>query len=254
MKNDGTTGESSRELTFDDFKELARRERLSSYEKIGFPRAYREGKEEAVFQDIRRKLPKLDRTNCTILEIGPGCSGPALMMVDWCKSHGHQLILVDSDEMLSHIPDQPFIKKVPGRFPDQSCTALVPFLARVDVIVCYSVLHYIFGETNLFTFIDTSMSLLSYGGEMLIGDIPNVSKRKRFFASPTGIEFHRRFMQTEEAPTVKFNTLEAGKLDDSVLLSLVMRVRAAGCDAYLLPQPDELPMANRREDILIRRP
>jgi hypothetical protein len=32
------------------------------------------------------------------------------------------------------------------------------------------------------------------------------------------------------------------------------RARAAGFDAYVLAQPEALPMANRREDLLIRRP
>jgi hypothetical protein len=48
--------------------------------------------------------------------------------------------------------------------------------------------------------------------------------------------------------------LERGKIDDAVLLGLVARYRAAGCHAYLLPQAAELPMANRREDMLIVSP
>jgi hypothetical protein len=38
------------------------------------------------------------------------------------------------------------------------------------------------------------------------------------------------------------------------LLGLVMRARAEGFDAYLLPQRPDLPFANRREDLLCRRP
>jgi hypothetical protein len=37
------------------------------------------------------------------------------------------------------------------------------------------------------------------------------------------------------------------------LIALVLRARSAGFDAYLVPQPDDLPMANRREDMIIRR-
>jgi hypothetical protein len=115
-------------------------------------------------------------------------------------------------------------------------------------------LHYIFAETNLFDFLDDSLALLAPGGEMLVGDIPNVSQRKRFFSSANGIRFHQDFTGTKEMPEVQFNTVEPGKIDDSVLIGLVLRARSAGFDAYLVPQPPQLPMANRREDLLVRKP
>jgi hypothetical protein len=112
----------------------------------------------------------------------------------------------------------------------------------------------VYAEGNPFQFVDECIRLLAGGGQILIGDIPNISKRKRFFASPNGIRFHREFMKTDEAPAVAFNALEPGEIDDAVLIGIVMRARAAGCDAYILPQPANLPMANRREDILISKP
>jgi hypothetical protein len=243
-----------RELRFDDFKKLAADEALSPYEKIGFPNSYREGKEELIFNDIRSKLRPLDRKGQTVLDIGPGCSGPARMMIDWCRQQNHRLVLIDSDEMLRQLPDEPFVLKFAGRYPDQCETILKEYRGRVDAIICYSVLHYIFVETNLFDFLDHSLTMLADGGEMLIGDIPNQSKRKRFFSSTSGIKFHQDFTGTKEVPEMNFTTVETGKIDDSVLIGLVLRARAAGCDAYLLPQPEELPMANRREDLLIRKP
>jgi hypothetical protein len=38
------------------------------------------------------------------------------------------------------------------------------------------------------------------------------------------------------------------------MIALLLRARAAGADAYIVPQDPALPMANRREDILIRKP
>jgi hypothetical protein len=61
-------------------------------------------------------------------------------------------------------------------------------------------------------------------------------------------------MQTEEEPVVDYNKLEPNQIDDSVILSIVMRARSQGFDAYIVPQNENLPMANRREDILITRP
>ena len=60
-------------------------------------------------------------------------------------------------------------------------------------------------------------------------------------------------MQTDEAPVVAWLKVERNKIDDAVLAGLVQRAQSAGCDAYILPQPSTLPMANRREDLLIRK-
>jgi hypothetical protein len=101
--------------------------------------------------------------------------------------------------------------------------------------------------------VDAVVKLLGPGGAALLGDVPNVSKRKRFFSSENGIRFHQTFMQTDGLPDVKFNRPEPGKIDDAVIAGLMHRAQLAGCDAYLLPQPESLPMANRRDDLLIRR-
>src|SRR3954463_5882061 len=171
----------SKELTFDDFKELAKDDSLTTYEKVGFPTSYREGKEEAIFQDITRKLPNLAQTGGLVLDIGPGCSGPAFLLIDWCREHRHRLVLVDSAEMLARLPDEPFIEKFIGKYPSGCADLLEKYRHKLNAIICYSVLHYVFAETNPFDFLDQSLTLLADGGEMLIGDIPNVSKRKRFF-------------------------------------------------------------------------
>lgn len=228
--------------------------RLNPYEKIGFPTSYREGKEDIIFRDIARKLPKLNVARQTVLEIGPGCSGPAFSIVDLARTQAHHLILVDSDEMLRQLPDAPNVEKITGRFPDQCGSLVKQYTAKIDVAICYTVLHYIFNETNLFDFLDVCMGLLAEGGQILIGDIPNVSKRRRFFSSDAGKAFHREFTKSDSEPEVEFNQVSRGKIDDSVLLALVLRARNAGCDAYLLPQPPELPMANRGEDLLIQEP
>jgi len=68
------------------------------------------------------------------------------------------------------------------------------------------------------------------------------------------IAFHKQFTKTDTVPEVKYNQIEPGKIDDSVLVGMLMRARNAGFEAYLLPQSPELPMANRREDLLIVRP
>jgi hypothetical protein len=238
-------------LTFDDFRRMALDSSLSVNEKVGFPDSYREGKEEAIFEDIRSKLSNLNGTGKNVLDIGPGCSRLPLMLIELCRLNSHSLVFIDSEEMLSQLPDFPNVRKIAGYYP--RCAGFSEeFKGRIDVILTYSVLHYIFAESNLWDFLDQSLALLTHGGEMLIGDIPNASQRKRFFSSPDGVKFHQEFTGTQSLPDI--NSMEPGQIDDDVIFSLLKHTRQQGFDSYVLPQPHNLPMANRREDILIRKP
>jgi hypothetical protein len=250
------TDESSarlRNLTFGEFASLARDPTLSKYEKIGFPDSYRAGYEPAIFGDISRKLGLLDQRGGLILDIGPGCSDLPLMLVEYCRTSAHELVLVDSQEMLDLLPSQSFITKVPGPFP--SCNdQLESYAGRVDAILCYSVLQYVFAEADVFEFLDASLELLAPGGSMLIGDIPNESMRTRFLSSKEGLAFHQRHHGPGTKPEINVVSDMKGKINDSVVLNLLTRARRAGAHAYVLEQSSELPMASRREDIVIRRP
>ncbi len=71
-------------------------------------------------------------------------------------------------------------------------------------------------------------------------------------AAPAVLYFLQEFLK--DAPEVDFNTPEPGQIDDGVMLGILARVRGFGFDSFLLPQRADLPMANRREDILILKP
>ncbi|MGG5824037.1 hypothetical protein [Falsiroseomonas sp. HW251] len=241
-------------LDYEGFRLLARDDRLSPYERIGFPDSYRAGHEETIFADISAKLPRLDAPGATVLDIGPGCSGLPLMIIEKCERLGHSLVLVDSEEMLERLPDRPFIRKVPGPFP-HCAPALADLAGQVDAAIAYSVLQYVFTEGSVFGFLDAAQALLQPGGgAMLIGDIPNASMRRRFLATAAGVAHHRRYTGRDEDPLLAFNAPTPGEMDDAVILALLARARSAGADAWVVSQPHTLPMANRREDILVRRP
>lgn len=239
-------------LDFAGFARLAADDSLSKYEKIGFPDSYRAGFEDKIFADICAKLPRLNERRLVVLDIGPGCSDLPHMLIELCRRQEHRLCLVDSAEMLSRLPDAPFIEKRPGLFP-KCRDALADLQNSVSVILSYSVLHYVFVDANVFEFVDMALELLAPGGELLIGDIPNSSKRARFFSSDAGVLFHRKFTGTDTLPKIGRETVR-GILDDAVVMALIARARAAGADSYVLPQHPDLPMANRREDMLIRKP
>ncbi|MEI8396599.1 MAG: methyltransferase domain-containing protein [Rhodospirillaceae bacterium] len=240
-------------IGFEDFRRFASDPALSKHEKVGFPDSYRQGYEDAIFADIRSKLTNLGVAGGRAMDIGAGCSDLPRQLMEFCAQAGQDIVLVDSAEMLSLLADAPNLSKIAGAFPDIEGFA-DRYRSSVDAILCYSVIQYVFLESSVFRFVDEALSLLVPGGQMLIGDVPNVSKRKRFFASDTGKRFHKEFMKTDRDPEVRFNQIELNYMDDSVVLALVQRARAQGFEAYILPQGPGLPMANRREDILITRP
>ena len=240
-------------IGFEDFRARARDTSLSKYEKIAAPDAYRAGKEEAIFADILAKLPALSLRDGVVIDIGCGCTDLPRIMMDHCERQGHHLVMIDSAEMLALLPDRPSAEKMPARFPE--CEELFANHAQsAGAVIVYAVMQSVFAEGSVWEFVDRALTLLAPGGAMLIGDVPNVSKRKRFFASERGIAFHKQFMETASPPEVRFNQLEPGRIDDAVVLGIVGRARLQGFDAYVVPQRENLPMANRREDILIVRP
>jgi len=242
------------ELSYDDFRRLATDETLSGHEKVGFPDAYREGREQAILADVRAKLPALDAREAVVVDVGAGCAGLSRLLRAHCARHGHALTFVDSPEMLAHHADGPDLTKLPGRFP-QDCAQLVERRrGTVDALLAYSVLQYAFADASPFAFLDAALELLAPGGRLLLGDLPNASMRKRFLASDAGAAHHRDYSGRDEDPAPAFNALDAGQLDDGALVGLLLRARAAGFHAWLVPQQDGLPMANRREDLLIARP
>lgn len=241
------------DYSFAEFAKMATNSNLSLNQKIGFPDSYREGYAETIFNDILNKTFSSRTDNQTILDIGSGCGALPRLLIEYCKKGQHELLLLDSEEMLSLLPNGPKIGKIAGFYP--SCASLLtPWIGKVNVVICYSVLHYLFKEASFWKFIDISLKMLAPGGRLLLGDIPNISKRKRFFSSETGIQFHQRFMKTTEMPIVHFNRIEEDLIDDAVIMAILYRARGQGFDAYVMPQPSCLPMANRREDILISRP
>ncbi|MEP7291958.1 MAG: SAM-dependent methyltransferase [Chloroflexota bacterium] len=241
------------DLRYADFRRMALDPSLSHYEKIGFPDSYRAGCGEAIFADICRKLTRLDKRGLTVLDIGCGCSDLPRLLIDHCRQHDQRLILIDAPEMLALLPKAPFIRKIPACYPDECPQLFSQFAGCIDVILTYSVLQIVFAEGDVFSFLNRSLGLLADGGQMLVGDLPNASKRRRFFSSPNGVRFHQHFMQTNEKPDVDAITPENG-IDDGVLLALLSQARLAGFDSYLLPQSADLPLANRREDLLICKP
>ncbi|NBW35233.1 MAG: class I SAM-dependent methyltransferase [Cytophagia bacterium] len=235
-----------RNLRFEDFEKMASDKSLKPFEKVGFPSVFREGYDEEIFMDIKQKTDWNNSNN--IIDIGCGCGELAEIIINDSRVQKKRLTMVDSNQVLDQLPNHELLNKVDGQFPSNFYKVKTSGLA--DIIICYSVFHYIFIESNPIQFIDKILELLKPGGRFLLGDIPNVSKRNRFLSTPAGEEFHQKLKKTKDKPNVVPFSFEEEKIDDGYLIGLIARYRNFGYEVYLLPQSTKLPLANSREDLL----
>jgi SAM-dependent methyltransferase len=236
------------EFSFEDFKKRALDKDLSKWEKIGFPNSYRAGEiENHIFLDISTKL---DLKNCKkILDIGSGCSDLVIKLINYSTKNNVELYLNDSNEMLENIPKEIVssgINFIPGMFPNE-VNFSKDSLNTFDAIIVYSVIQYVFNYQSIYQFIHECIKFLKPGGRLLIGDVPNFNCRERFLNSSESSEFKNNKVSV----SVDIVHENIDRLDDSIVMSILLRFRNFGCETYVLPQPKSLPFANRREDILI---
>lgn len=238
---------------YEAFSDRANDPTLSPNQKAGFPDSYRAGRSADIFADVRAKLPALNKSGSRFLDIGSGCGELGQHIMEYCNRIGIVHTIIDSPDVLRHLGNHSNLTKISGPFPQ--CLQTVPQpLGKFDAILVYSVLQYVFVEGSIFRFVDAAIDLLDREGALLIGDIPNAMMRKRFLASASGKLYHQQHYPNSPEPPVEFNVPELERIDDAIVLGLVARARAAGLQAFVVPQGPALPMANRREDILIQRP
>ena len=240
----------NRTLSFEEFQKMAKNESLSLNEKIGVPNSYRDKTESFILEDITSKVKSLNSTNKSILDIGSGCSLLTQLLIEKIKQKNNELVLCDSEEMLALVPNDKSINKISGKFP-YNLDKFSNYKNKFDGIIVYSVLAHVILEDSIFNFIDSSLELLKSGGELLIGDLPNISKRERFFRSEKGIKCHQEYTQSNSMPELHTGTLQKNKIDDSIIFGILQRYRNFGYETYLLPQDSRLTMSSRRDDILI---
>ena len=239
--------------TFNDFASLAKK-KISSANKVDFPdRNIDIYMREKVAVDLASCLPGIDKTGKIVLDVGCGCDLISELVNEFMYEDD-LLLLVDSREMLKNVNldyEKCLIKKLPGKFPNVP-KLFKEYTGKVDYIICNSVIQYVLQEKDgYFEFIDRALSLLKSGGYLLISDIPNKSKARRFFSTKEGVKYHQKKNKTKTKPIVKIDTNK--DIDDYDIVAILSGYREQGYDTYLLPMSSDLEFSNRREHILIRK-
>ena len=130
-----------------------------------------------------------------------------------------------------------------------------------DRILVYSVLHCLPDPHAAFRFAEAAARLLAPGGRLLIGDLPNRDRAARFRDSDAGRAFEADWAARRaaagpepEAVAVLAQASQVGGFGDADIARRLTDLRAAGFDAFLLPQAPDLPFGRTREDLLVVRP
>ena len=187
-----------------------------------------------------------------LLDIGCNIGELTIPLSFLCKS----VTGIDGDTCITHLKKRISgihnISLYAGDFFEADVTG------KFDCVLIYSVIHYLDNYDRALKFILKAASLLKSGGRMLVGDIPNRSKQKRFLKSELGQKVDKEYEEKIlNEPVEKIRAEKAlgteGRYEiyDEDVLRFMKDLRAEGYDAYLLPQHDGLPSGFTREDLLI---
>lgn len=236
-------------ISFENYSHIASLADVSNTEAAG-RLAFQQEAERKILPDL---LVKLDlKASDTLLEIGCGPGNLLVPLSGFCA----KAAAIDNEGAITRLKNR-FAKDteitcIPGNFLEINLPA-----THFDKIFIYSVLHYLSDRDEVLNFIERALSILKPGGRMLLGDIPNVSKKSRFVNSKSGQEMAKNWAeQMKDAggshPLEKMESdSQLITFDDALVLEIVAFIRGKGFEAFLLPQPIDLPFGGSREDILV---
>lgn len=212
--------------------------------------AYQTEAERLVAVDVASKLELSPMDD--LLEIGCGSGNILIPLSFQCQSAtgiDHPGLL---ERLGERFPGPPTITAVPGNFLDLSPAGYY------TKILMYAMLHYLSSTEEVLAFVHKATRLLRPGGRMLLGDLPNADRKRRFLATQAGREFDAEWKERRaragppEADLLWEGDPElVGSFDDESVMRIVLDLRRAGFETYILQQPVELPFGHTREDLLV---
>ncbi len=241
-------------ISFDNYGKRA--QILNDYTSISGRYPIQKEAEKYILLDIIEKL--IIKPDDTCLDIGCGVGNiliPLSFLVKKITGIDHNLVI---EKLKTRFTDSNDIEVISGNFID------LDLKNTYTKIIVYSVLHCLEDENEVIKFIDKTISLLSPGGNILFGDIPNESKKKRFLSTAYGSNFLKewskilhKYEETHHSEILNLQKLEDDnklvKFNDEFVIKIVSFLRNKGYHAYIIPQSPGLPFYHTREDILVEK-
>jgi SAM-dependent methyltransferase len=221
------------------------------------------GKEQFIVDDV---ILKLDiREKSSFFDIGCGAGLVAKYLINYLHTLDVTLTMMDIEEIISvlekdiiadtKLPDLK-LQLLHGYFPED-----YPLVGqKFDRILLYAVLYQV---DNPMKIIQEAVELLKPYGKLLLGDLPNISRKGRFLSSEEGRIFDAAYknMRLEDMPVYKNHhdfvekTIADPKyyslIDDQFINNVYQKYSNMGYDVFILPQPHNLPFSRTRHDVLI---
>ncbi len=235
-------------VSFENYQHIAQMTEASNTEVAG-RYMFQQEAERRILSDL---LIKLDlKVTDSLLEIGCGPGNLLVPLASFCA----QATGIDNEAAIARLNERLAngieITGITGNFLEMNLPA-----TSFDKIIIYSVLQYMSNQEEAFNFIDRALSLLQPGGRLVLGDLPNRTKKFRFASSNAGQQTAMKWAELVKGSgshpmevTESDSSLVA--VDDSFVVDLMMYIRNKGFEAYVLPQPLDLPFGGSREDILV---
>lgn len=125
---------------------------------------------------------------------------------------------------------------------------------RFSKVLVYSVMQCL-DDAAAAVFLERALSLVEPGGRLLVGDLANQDKKRRYAASAAGQAGSAAWrQQVEHAGPHPLDLQPRDEqllhIDDALVLGWLALGRARGFESYLLAQSPDLPFGNTREDLL----
>lgn len=213
--------------------------------------SFQERAAKLILMDVVRKL-SLDSSD-SLLDIGCNVGDITIPISFICK----KVTGIDGEKVIERTRSRTKEIKNIDYLVGEFLSLCIP--EQYECVLAYSVLHYVPTFEKQVEFVMKMASCLKPGGRALIGDIPNVSLKARFSASNEGkiVDEHYKEnmnnLTAEDQYLLNSEQMSGKTLNDEDIMRIMLELRTAGYEAYLLPQRHDLPFGCTREDILIRR-
>lgn len=235
-------------ISFENYQHIAEQTETTNTEVAG-RYIFQQEAERRILSDLLNKLD-LQVTD-TLLEIGCGPGNLLVPLANFCA----EATGIDNEAAIERLnkrlaKDSKLIG-IAGNFLEINLHT-----TAFDKILVYSVLQYLSSKKEALDFTDRALALLQPGGRLLLGDLPNRTKKSRFIISKTGQQTAKNWdelLKGSGSHPIEIKQVDSNMVtvDDSFLLDLMKHIRNKGFEAYLLPQPLDLPFGGSREDILV---